>query len=187
MSQAVYGPSAIRTPANVITLARILATPAVVVMVLHNSTSYWPAALWLVLALTDGFDGFIARRQGATKSGAFLDPLADKLMVFAAFAVLVDLHRVSLWLVILMGVRELAVSIYRTYALRRGVSVPARMLGKLKMVSQLLAIELALLPDMANQGRIISFIMVLAATLALASAYQYFRDSRVVLARGDTA
>ncbi len=79
MIRSVYGPTAIRTTANLITLLRILATPVVVLFVLYDKGSYWSAAMWFVLALTDGFDGFIARKQGATKSGAFLDPLAESI------------------------------------------------------------------------------------------------------------
>ncbi len=179
MIRSVYGPTAIKTPANVITLLRILATPLVILFVLYDKGSYWPAAMWFVLALTDGFDGFIARKQGATKSGAFLDPLADKLMVFATFSVLVYLGRISIWLVLIMGVRELAVSLYRTFALRRGVSVPARTLGKLKMVSQLFVIELALLPNYHLFSWFLTPLMVLATVLALLSAIQYFRDANL--------
>jgi CDP-diacylglycerol--glycerol-3-phosphate 3-phosphatidyltransferase len=177
MISSVYGPTAIRTPANLITLLRILATPLVVVFVLNDKGSYWPAAMWFVLALTDGFDGFVARKQGATRSGAFLDPLADKLMVFSTFGVLVYLGRISIWLVLIMGVRELAVSLYRTFALKKGVSVPAGMLGKLKMVSQLFVIELALLPDYRSFALFISPLMLLATALAIVSAYQYFRNA----------
>ncbi len=179
MIRSVYGPTAIRTTANLITLLRILATPVVVLFVLYDKGSYWSAAMWFVLALTDGFDGFIARKQGATKSGAFLDPLADKLMVFATFGALVYLGRISIWLVLVMGARELAVSFYRTFALRRGISVPARALGKLKMVSQLFVIELALLPNYQAFSWFIPPLMILATALALLSAFQYFRDANL--------
>ncbi len=84
------------------------------------------------LAGTDGIDGWLARRHGTTRSGAFLDPLADKFLVLGAMFALVADHRFSWVPVVIIAVREVAISLYRIVAARHGVSVPARALAKLK-------------------------------------------------------
>ena len=83
-----FGPSALATPANAVTITRLLlAIP--LLMLIADHTSSWPAvALWIILCVTDGIDGYLARRQGATRSGAFLDPLADKVLVLGAMIAL---------------------------------------------------------------------------------------------------
>ncbi len=177
-SPSTYGPTAIRTPANLITALRILATPLVILLVLHDRRSYAPAIIWFVLAMTDGFDGFVARRQGATRSGAFLDPLADKIMVFGAFFGLVYLGRVALVPVVIMALREVGISLYRSVVARSGISVPARLLGKIKMILQLLVIELALLPKVSDTT-LVDRLTWVATAFALASAFQYLYDARV--------
>ena len=84
-----FGPSALATPANAVTMARVGLTPMLLAGILASGAS-WPAlALWIALASTDGVDGYLARRHGTTRSGAFLDPLADKLLVLGALACLV--------------------------------------------------------------------------------------------------
>lgn len=177
----VYGPSALATPANLITLARICATPVLVVIVLSAPGSSVPFWLWAGLALSDGADGYLARRQGVTRSGAFLDPLADKILVFAAFAALFVLHRLPGLPILIMGVREVAVSLYRTQVLANGKSLPARLPGKLKMLVQLIVIGLALLPGFVKSGQVILQVGVwLAVALALVSAVQYFLDSKSI-------
>ena len=75
-----FGPSALMTPANVITVVRLLLAPVAFVMIIRQESS-WPLfALWLVITTTDSLDGYLARKQGTTRSGAFLDPLADKVL-----------------------------------------------------------------------------------------------------------
>src|SRR5262249_61861737 len=76
-----FGEGAVATPANAITVARVLLAIPTLVLIAQRGAS-WPAVvLWLVLACTDGVDGWVARRDGTTRSGAFLDPLADKILV----------------------------------------------------------------------------------------------------------
>lgn len=86
--QFTFGPSALMTPANGITLARLLATPVVVVMVAMRGAGWLPFAVAFTIGATDGVDGWLARRQGTTRSGAFLDPLADKVVVLSLLFVL---------------------------------------------------------------------------------------------------
>lgn len=176
-SSMTYGPSALRTPANFITVVRMLATPLMIAIVLHDRNSYVPAAMWLILALTDGADGFLARRQGATRSGAFLDPLADKVIVFGVLAALVYLGRIAFLPVGIMGVREIVISLYRSLLAKGGISVPARMLGKLKMVAQVVVVEMCLLPFTSTHVLAIDSVAWLATGLAVVSAGQYLRDT----------
>ena len=122
------------TPANAVTITRLGLSPILLVMIASGGAS-WPAlAGWIVLTATDGFDGYIARRHGVTSSGAFLDPLADKVLVLGALSAL--MVRGDLWWLPagLIGLRELAVSMYRSRLAQQGVSVPARWWAKVKTV-----------------------------------------------------
>ena len=104
----------------------------------------------MFLAATDGVDGWIARRHGTTRSGAFLDPLADKVLIFGAMAMLVAIERFWWVPVALIGIRELAVSLLRVQYGRRGLAIPATKGAKLKTLVQALAVGAALLPGIAE-------------------------------------
>ncbi|MCL5973476.1 MAG: CDP-alcohol phosphatidyltransferase family protein [Ferrimicrobium sp.] len=181
--RVIYGPSAIATPANAITVLRICFAPVLVVMVLSSPTSIVPFWLWSGLAISDSADGYIARRQGVTRSGAFLDPLADKILVFAAFGALFIMHRIDGLPVLIMGLREVAVSVYRTQVLAAGRSLPARIPGKLKMLVQILVIGFALIPSVGRHDRsLVDLGAWIGVVLALVSAVQYFLDSKSIKA-----
>ena len=139
-------PSAIATWANLVTVARLLISPVLFALIDGNRGSWSAVGLWFVLCATDGIDGFLARRHGATRSGAFLDPLADKVLVLGAMFTLVQ--RDVFWLlpVALITVRELAIQLYRTFVGAKGISVPASRIAKLKTLAQQLAVGAALLP-----------------------------------------
>jgi CDP-diacylglycerol--glycerol-3-phosphate 3-phosphatidyltransferase len=174
-----YGPSALATPANAVTVARLLVTPVLVVLVLVLGPSWVTITVWAVHAGTDGLDGWIARRQGATRSGAFLDPLADKFLVVAALVALVARGDVWWLPVALIAGRELGISAYRIVVGRRGVSVPARWTGKAKAWAQDLAVGLALLPPVAthHHGLVVAVLWA-AVGLTFLSGTQYVVDRR---------
>jgi CDP-diacylglycerol---glycerol-3-phosphate 3-phosphatidyltransferase len=178
-----FGPSALATPANAITMARLASTPLLLAVVLAaGSAGSWLAvAVWFVLSCTDGVDGWIARRHGTTASGAFLDPLADKVVVLGAMAVLVA-NDVFWWVpVLLIAVREVAVSAYRSWVGRRGISVPARPLAKAKTVVQDLAVGFALLPvTAAGHPLVADAVLWFAVALTLVTGAQYLSDGRQV-------
>ena len=145
-----FGPGAIRTPANVITSLRlVLAIPALFLIVDMGAT-WLTVALWFVLSVTDGLDGWIARRDGTTRAGAFLDPLADKFLAVGGFSALAIRGDISWIPVIVIAGREVFVSIYRSIEGRKGISLPARQLGKWKTFIQMLAIGFVLLPLTAD-------------------------------------
>ena len=182
MASPAYGPSALATPANAITMARVVATPFLVALILSQEMGWDLFVLWLVLAASDGADGWLARRQGTTRSGAFLDPLADKIVVLAAMAALVSIDRIWWLPVALIGLRELAVSAYRSYVGRRGVSVPARPWAKVKTVFQDLVVALALIPaDGPVFENLIVALLWLAVGLTLVTGAQYLWDGRRVI------
>jgi len=173
-----FGPTAIATPANVLTIARILATPFLLVAIAADHSSWLSLGLWILLAGTDGVDGWMARRHGTTRSGAFLDPLADKLLVLGAMAVLVAVD-VFWWLpVALVAGRELAMSVYRSMASRSGISIPARSLAKAKTVTQAVAVGFGLLPVLDESSPIPDAVLWVAVVLTLASGAQYLFDGR---------
>ena len=96
-----FEPSALATPANAITAVRLLATLPVLVLIVHLGVSWVAALAWAAVASTDFLDGWVARRQGATTSGAFLDPLADKVLVLGALAALAATGLAS-WIPVLL-------------------------------------------------------------------------------------
>lgn len=144
--RARFGPSALATPANAVTAARLALTVPLLAVIAREGSSVFTVAGWIVLGLTDWVDGWLARKEGVTRSGAFLDPLADKVLTVGGFLALA-LKGVYDWLpVALITVREVAVSIHRSRLGRRGISAPARLLGKVKTAVQLVVVGFALLP-----------------------------------------
>jgi CDP-diacylglycerol--glycerol-3-phosphate 3-phosphatidyltransferase len=176
---ATFGPSALATPANAVTAARLLAAPVMVALVARFGAT-WPLfAGWVAVSGSDGIDGYVARRHGSTRSGAFLDPLADKAAVLGTLGALAARGTVPWLPVALIGAREAVMSAYRVRAGRRGVSVPARRSAKVKTWCQDLAVGLALLPPL--EGRLATLPVValwLAVALTLASGAQYASDVR---------
>jgi CDP-diacylglycerol--glycerol-3-phosphate 3-phosphatidyltransferase len=184
MTTSSFGPGALATPANAVTVARLLISPALFAMI-NGRNGSWPAAVvWLGLCCTDGFDGYLARRQGTTRSGAFLDPLADKVLVLGALFALVSNH-VFWWLpVAIIAVRELAISLYRSYAGRRGITVPARWWAKVKTVCQQVAVGLALIPPIERHAPSVpNGFLWAAVVLTVVTGTQYFLDARAVSIR----
>jgi CDP-diacylglycerol--glycerol-3-phosphate 3-phosphatidyltransferase len=171
-----FGPSALATPANAVTLARVAATPFVLAAIASRGASWMSFGLWFVFAGTDGLDGFLARRHGATRSGAFLDPLADKFLILGALFVLVA-KNIFWWLpVALIGARELIISAYRSILGQRGISIPARRSAKVKTLIQSIAVGLALLPPTARHPTISNVLLWVAVVLTLVSGAQYLLD-----------
>lgn len=171
--------SALATPANAITVVRILAAPVMLLLIVDLKVSWVAAAAWLAVASTDFLDGWVARRQGATTSGAFLDPLADKVLVIGALASLAAIGLI-VWLpVVLIAGREALISAYRSVVARRGVSVPARPMAKLKTAAQDSAVGLILLPATGLHHLWIGqTVLWVSVGLALVSGAQYLLDSR---------
>jgi CDP-diacylglycerol--glycerol-3-phosphate 3-phosphatidyltransferase len=176
--QFTFGPSALLTPANGITVARLLATPALVVMVAMRGPSWAAFAVAFTIGATDGVDGWLARRQGTTRSGAFLDPLADKAVVLSALFVLAAKGEFSWFPVGLIAAREVGMSVYRAVAGRRGISIPARTSAKVKTLVQGIAIGLALIPPVATHATVLTVAVWAAVAITLVTGGQYLLDGR---------
>jgi CDP-diacylglycerol---glycerol-3-phosphate 3-phosphatidyltransferase len=171
--------SALMTPANAITAVRLLATVPVLLLIVNVGVSWVTAAVWVAAASTDFLDGWVARRQGATTSGAFLDPLADKVLVIGALASMAAVGLISWWPVVLIAGREVTISVYRSAVARHGVSIPARPLAKLKTASQDVAIGLILIPPTGLRHPWVGqSLLWVSVALALISGAQYLLDSR---------
>jgi len=172
---AHFGPSALATPANIVTGARLVLTLPLLAMIIDAGAS-WPAVvLWIGLCITDGIDGHLARRQGTTRSGAFLDPLADKVLVLGAMAALVANETFGWFPVALIAGRELGIQAYRSYWGKRGLAIPATTLAKAKTVSQEIAVGFALVPVVEGSMWLPRALLWFAVLLTLASGLQYLQ------------
>ena len=102
--------TAIVTWANMVTVGRVLASPFLFLMIPADGMGSWSAfVVWVVLCASDGVDGYLARRHGLTRSGAFLDPLADKALVVSTYLMLGWLGHVPGWLVVLVVFRDVLI------------------------------------------------------------------------------
>lgn len=173
-------PSAVATWANAITVGRLLLSPVMFWVIPDDNQGGWVAfVLWFVLCVSDGFDGYIARRHGATRSGAFLDPLADKVLVLGAMFTLVGNDVFWIVPVAIIAVREFVISMYRTVVGSRGVSVPASRMAKHKTLAQQLAVGFALLPLTALDAKWLwNGFLWLAVVLAVISGTAYLLHAR---------
>jgi CDP-diacylglycerol---glycerol-3-phosphate 3-phosphatidyltransferase len=135
---------------NALTVLRILAVPVLVVALVDETPNgdTIAAIVFALAALTDGLDGYIARRRSeVTTFGKLMDPLADKLLIVAALVSLVSLNRIAAWVAMVIIARELAVTGLRALAADRGVVISASWLGKLKTLLQVVAIFALILLD----------------------------------------
>lgn len=175
-ARTLFGPSALATPANAISFARLLVSPFLLALIATMGASWVTVVLWVVLSASDGLDGYLARRHGVTRSGAFLDPLADKVLVLGALAALVVAGVFWVVPVGLIAVREVAISCFRTYWGRRGLAVPATWWAKVKTVVQEVAIGIALFPPTADQRWLANLALWLAVGLTIVTGATYVHN-----------
>lgn len=172
-----FGPSALATPANAVTMSRLVLSPVLWALVVAGGPSYPALVLWIILASTDGLDGWLARRMGTTRSGAFLDPLADKALVIGAMWAVVAAGEFWWFPVLLITVREVAISGFRSYWGRQGLAVPARFWAKVKTVVQSVVVGIALFPPFADDYEwLIGLGLWLAVGLTLWTGGQYLLE-----------
>lgn len=186
--------------ANRITLVRIFLVPVVMLFLLvrfeylggikvgsvYISYSECIAALiFIVAAITDGLDGYIARsRKMVTNLGKFLDPLADKLLISAVLISLVELQRLDAWVAVVIISREFAVTGLRLVAAAEGLVIAASKLGKWKTVFQIIAVAALILQNFPFETLHIPFstIMVwLAVIMTVVSGVEYFIKNKQVI------
>lgn len=170
---------------NLLTLSRILAVPILVSLLWHPSRVDYAAcfALYVLMGITDYFDGYVARAQGTvSKLGIFLDPIADKIMVAAVIVMLIFTGKIVDWAVIaalIILLREIAVSGLREFLADLRVSMPVSQLAKWKTAFQLISLGALILsgalPHWAfvEQGGLFS--LWAAALLTLITGWDYLR------------
>lgn len=139
---------------NKLTIARMILVPIMVIVPFFNIQGEWlsvPITFWIInfifviASITDKLDGYIARSKNqVTTFGKFLDPIADKILVLAAMIMLVEFSKLPAWIPIIVLTREFIVSGYRLIAVEKnGKVIAASVWGKLKTITQMLAITLA--------------------------------------------
>lgn len=132
---------------NKLTLARVIAVPFFIVIYLLGHI-YTATIIFILASATDALDGRIARSRGlVTNFGKIMDPLADKILVISALVILVQLGDVAGWMLIVILAREFIVAGLRTVAAADGIVIAAGFSGKLKTVSQMIAVPLLLLKN----------------------------------------
>ncbi|MCD4748707.1 MAG: CDP-diacylglycerol--glycerol-3-phosphate 3-phosphatidyltransferase [Thermoanaerobaculales bacterium] len=173
---------------NSLTVFRIGLVPILVVVLLTEipDREYWGLGIFLVATFTDFFDGLIARRTGAvTVMGTLLDPIADKLLICAAFISLVELDLAPSWMVTVIVGREFAVTALRMIALERGLPIAANNLGKVKMVTQVVAVSILILGRKLGSWMILGHVSLwIALIFTVVSMVVYFWQNRFVLSEG---
>lgn len=171
-----------------LTLLRIVFVPLLLAVMLRRDIAIdwgWISlskeglalVIFLSAAITDLLDGYFARRRRqVTNLGKLLDPVADKLLISAAFISLVELGRVPAWMVVIIVGREFAVTGLRSIASAEGHTIEANDLGKAKMVTQVIAVSLLLIaPYSAVIGGMAYIALWFVVLFAGVSAVQYFR------------
>jgi nicotinamide-nucleotide amidase len=206
MPQEQSAPAQLWTPANKVTLLRILLIPVFVVAIVSPWPEWFPqwpeAEIWkpwvaalvfVVIAATDFIDGHLARsRNEVTDLGKFMDPLADKILVAAALLALVELGPLPSWVALVILAREFIVSGIRMVAASKNVVIAASWYGKVKTVLQMCAIVLFTVKDswlVASWGQdafvafyIFSWVVMIAAlVMTIVSMLDYFSKAKHIL------
>lgn len=159
-----------------LTLSRIVLIPVFLYVTPVNNIV--GLMIFIVAALTDTFDGYLARRTGQiTKFGIIMDPIADKILVIAALILLVDMARVSIWAAVIIIAREFIITGLRVVALSKDIIIAAELGGKLKTTTQMAAIVCLIIGwrevfgiDLFDAGTVLLWISIV---LSIVSGVQY--------------
>src|SRR6185436_20841870 len=172
---------------NVLTLLRVLAVPVIVVALLGETPNgdALAAGVFGLAAISDGLDGYIARRrQDVTTFGKLMDPLADKLLIVAALVSLVSLNRLAAWVAMVIIAREFAVTAMRMAAGAQGVVIAASMFGKAKTCLQI-AMVLALIAAGDDSPLWLDLLVDATVVVTVLSGVDYFLGLRRRLGERD--
>lgn len=154
---------------NKLTIARVIAVPFFIAAYMMNY--YWVAfIIFIIASFTDMIDGKIARKNNlVTNFGKIMDPLADKILVYSAFCLMVEDSTVPGWMLIVILAREFAVAGMRTVAASEGIVIAAGMSGKIKTVLQMIAVPLLLVVPAVGSGEFGNIIDIIAQLFLWAS------------------
>jgi CDP-diacylglycerol---glycerol-3-phosphate 3-phosphatidyltransferase len=174
---------------NALTALRALLVPVILVLLLvgTDAAAWWAFGVFLFAAATDTVDGWAARRwQGVTRWGQFADPIADKLLIIGTLMTLAALGPLPWWAVIVIVVREAAVTVLRVVLVRNsGVVMPASVWGKAKTVSQVAAVAAFLLPRLPEAAQFT--LLYVAVALTVVSGLDYALRAQRLAARTQAA
>lgn len=174
------------SPPNLVTFARVLAIPAVLVTMQSDSprNAFFAAMIFAAASATDALDGYLARRFNLTSLlGKFLDPLADKLIVLGTLIMLLHLGRVSAWIVFIILSRDIIITGLRTIAMGEGLVIAARELGKQKTAFQMVGVWALLvhyryvlepIAEPVDFHRIGTYLLYISVFFSVVSAIDYF-------------
>jgi len=175
----VVDPSSLANLANFLTLTRLFASPVFIVAITKGGPNWWTFFIGAAIALTDAADGWLARRYGATTSGAFLDPLVDKVFVLGGMYAFVAIGQFHWFPVSIIAAREISMSLYRLTVGRNGVSVPATFAAKVKVTVQIWALGFALIPPVAENAHwIVTVTLWFAVLMTMWTGWTYFVAAR---------
>ncbi len=166
---------------NGLSIVRILAIPVILLLLFYPGWFYplINAIFFLLVAVTDTLDGYLARRRGmVTTLGKFLDPLADKLLVVTTLIALIPARGIPLWMVIVIVGREIAITGLRGISVSQGIVIAASALGKYKTVFETMAIFFLILNGeyLFIRCRPVGMVFLwMALVFAVLSAIEYFR------------
>ena len=185
--ERVYGETALLTPANLMTFFRLGVSPVFIYLLVFHRTSWWTVLIGFLAAASDYFDGIVARRYGTTTSGAYLDPLADKIIVLGGLYALIFSRHVDLkgFIVpaIIITLREVWMSVHRSRAAKVGISIPAVKIAKWKTFVQDWAIAFCVLPYF-NHHFIYAYVTIwIAVVMTVYTGWRYYVDGKALLAR----
>ena len=164
---------------NVLTVARILAVPVIVVALLDETPNgdVVAAIVFALAAISDGLDGYLARsRDAITTFGKLMDPIADKLLIVAALISLVSLGRLAAWVAMVIIAREFAVTALRVVAVEQGVVISASWLGKAKTILQVAAVFALIIWEPAPLA--VDLLVYAAVAVTVISGVDYFLGIR---------
>ena len=176
---------------NKLTLLRVCMIPLFMIFALIENTPCQLIAVlvFLVASLTDYLDGYIARKCNlVTDFGKFMDPIADKLLVMSAMVILVSQNRMPAWVCVVMLAREFIISGFRLVAAGKGTVIAAGMTGKIKTVTQMIAIVMLFLFSNATGGGsgffyfISNLVLYVSAIMSIVSCVEYVWNNREVIA-----
>ncbi len=166
---------------NKLTIARVICVPIFVVLY-YLDLNLWACIVFIIASITDMLDGRIARsRNMVTNFGKIMDPLADKVLVYAAFCLFIEKDVMPGWMLIIILAREFAVSGMRTVAASQGTVVAAGMTGKIKTVLQMFAVIFLLLGPYAKALDIIGQVLLWASlVMTIVSGAEYIIKNKNV-------
>ena len=175
---------------NILTLLRIAIIPIILVLLINGSSQrevFWAFMLFVISALTDFFDGWLARKlKQESDFGRLFDPIADKMLIIAVYFALVGIQVIAGWnilAVILIVSRELLVSALREYLAERNVTMPPSQQSKYKTALQLIVTAALIISPMFNENFLNYTLLSLwiVAAFTIFTGFNYIIDEKYVL------